>query len=90
MSLKDRNRIRFAEPKADSAPEGGLDAPRLLTPREAAEMLRVSERTLWTLANAGAVPVVRFGRATRYDPDDIRALIASRKSTATTAPPMAQ
>ena len=57
------------------------DPHRLLTPREAAARLNISERTLWGLARQGAIAVVRLGRATRYDPVDVQTLIASRKST---------
>lgn len=62
----------------DSAGASGIET--LLTPREAAALLNVSERTLWGLGNRGEIPVVRLGRATRYDPEDVRALIVARKS----------
>lgn len=39
----------------------------LLTAPEAAERLRISEKTLWSLtAPRGGIPVVRIGRAVRY------------------------
>jgi hypothetical protein len=43
-------------------------APRLLlTNREAAAALSVSERTLWGLTSPrGPIPTVRLGRAVRY------------------------
>ena len=52
----------------------------LLTAREAAKALAISERTLWTLTNHGDVPVVRLGRSVRYDPDDLRAFVKRSKS----------
>jgi excisionase family DNA binding protein len=58
-----------------------LTVPRLMTAREAAATLCVSERTLWQLAKDGAIPCVRIGRAKRYDIADIRAFIESRKVT---------
>ncbi|MBL6707241.1 MAG: helix-turn-helix domain-containing protein [Planctomycetaceae bacterium] len=52
----------------------------LLTVRETADVLRVSERTLWTLTNSGELPSVRVGRSVRYDQNDLAAWIASRKT----------
>jgi hypothetical protein len=54
-----------------------LDSP-LLTAREAAGVLRVSERKLFSLTKTGAVPVVRFDRAIRYRRDDLLRLIDQR------------
>ncbi|MDA0810705.1 MAG: helix-turn-helix domain-containing protein [Planctomycetota bacterium] len=51
----------------------------LLTVRETADVLRVSERTLWTLTNSGELPSVRVGRSVRYDQNDLAAWIRSRK-----------
>ena len=52
----------------------------LLTARDAAKALAISERTLWTLTNNGDVPCVRLGRAVRYDPDDLRAFVKRSKT----------
>ena len=52
----------------------------LLTPKEAANALSISERTLWTLSDAGEIPTVRFGRTVRYTPADLEAWIERRKS----------
>jgi len=62
------------EPRADFAP--------LLTYREAAKVLGVTERTIWTLVNAGSLPAVRFGRSVRIDPADLRGFITRAKSAA--------
>ena len=51
----------------------------LITAKQAAALLAVSERTLWQLTNDGTLPVVRFGRTVRYDPSDLRAFIAARR-----------
>jgi excisionase family DNA binding protein len=42
--------------------------PILLTTSEAAELLQVSEKTLWnhTTPRGNRIPVVRFGKALRY------------------------
>jgi excisionase family DNA binding protein len=53
----------------------------LLTARDAAKALAISERTLWTLTNRGDVPVVRLGRSVRYDPDDLRAFVKRSKTS---------
>ncbi|MBX3356337.1 MAG: helix-turn-helix domain-containing protein [Phycisphaeraceae bacterium] len=45
--------------------------PALLTYRQAAKVLGVTERTIWSLVNRGALPVVRFGRSVRIDPADL-------------------
>jgi excisionase family DNA binding protein len=44
----------------------------LLTPRQAAKALAISERTLATYTKSGALPVVRIGACVRYSPDDLR------------------
>ena len=56
-----------AAPLPDTTPDR-----RLLTPREAAAALSISERTLWGLTKGGAVRCVRIGRAVRYDPRDLQ------------------
>ena len=47
----------------------------LVTSREAAQMLSICERTLWSLSNSGQLPAVRIGRAVRYAVIDIEAYI---------------
>lgn len=62
-----------------NTPTPPTPARLLLRPREAAEALAVSERTLWTLTASGEIPVVRLNRAVRYDPQDLAAFIEARK-----------
>lgn len=52
----------------------------LIKPSEAAAMLAISARTLWALTASGDLAAVRFGRAVRYDPADLRAWIEAKKS----------
>jgi excisionase family DNA binding protein len=53
--------------------------PMLLTARQAAKVLSISERTLWGLTKSGDIPAVRFGgRNVRYSPDDLKAWIHRR------------
>jgi excisionase family DNA binding protein len=56
-------------------------APLVLSPRQAAHVLAISERTLWTLTHRGDIPAVRIGRAVRYDPRDLAAYVERRKAT---------
>jgi excisionase family DNA binding protein len=61
----------------DLAPQTNVAGVRLLlTIREAAAALAISERTLWTLTDTGAVPCVRVGRSVRYAPADLENYIA--------------
>lgn len=39
---------------------------------EAARLLMISTRTLWTLTRSGQLPAVRIGRAVRYRPESLR------------------
>jgi len=53
----------------------------LLTAREAAALLSISERTLWTLTSTKAIPCVRLSpRMTRYDPDMLDDWIKNKQS----------
>lgn len=51
----------------------------LLRPREAAEWLKISERSLWALTQRNELPAVRIGRSVRYDMADLRAFVDARK-----------
>ena len=54
--------------------------PMLWTARQTAEVLNVSERTLFTLTKAGKSPAVAIGeRGIRYDPRDVRDWIEAAK-----------
>lgn len=56
----------------------------LLTTREAASVLRLSERTLERLRLAGTGPrYVKAGRRVRYCESDLEAWIASKLTTST-------
>lgn len=47
----------------------------LVTSKEAAALLSISERTLWTRTKLGQVKAIRIGRSVRYDIDDLREFI---------------
>ena len=53
---------------------------RLVESLEAAAILSISPRTLWTLTNEGDLPCVRIGRSVRYDLRDLDAWIERHKS----------
>jgi len=54
--------------------------PHLLTVKEAAKRLAISERTLFSLTAAGRIPAVRISiRAVRYDVADLTRFIESVK-----------
>lgn len=50
--------------------------PMLITPREAAKLLSVCERTLYMLTKTGQIPAVRIGRSVRYSVNELEAWIA--------------
>lgn len=54
----------------------------LVDSREAARMLSISARTLWTFTAKGEIPCVRIGKAVRYSVDDLRAWIERSRSAA--------
>lgn len=55
---------------------------RLLTIREAAARLGISERKLWDLTMPrGPLPCVRIGQSVRYVPDDLDEFIAAMRTT---------
>jgi len=59
----------------------------LLRMREAAQVLAVSERTLWTLVARGEIPAVRYSRrCVRVRRADLEAWAAVRASTNREAP----
>lgn len=51
----------------------------LLNSKKAAEILGVSERTLFGLTARGEIPRVVIGRSVRYDLADLRVFVASKK-----------
>ena len=55
----------------------------LLSSKEAAMLLSISERTLWTITNAGQIPCVRILGAKRYARSDIEKFIVEQTNRAT-------
>jgi excisionase family DNA binding protein len=50
--------------------------PLLLTLRETARLLRLSQRTVWQYAHDGKLPCVRFGRALRFPRKELEEWLA--------------
>lgn len=68
--------------KKQPAPSPVVDQV-LVTREVAARRLSISERTLWTLTNSGAIPSIRLGtRAVRYRVADLDAWVAAGCPTA--------
>ena len=51
----------------------------LLTPRQAAAALQLSERTLWELARRGEIQRLKINSSVRFDIKDLEAFIAKKK-----------
>ena len=51
----------------------------LLTPRQAAAALQISERTLWELARRGEIKRLKINSSVRYDVKDLEAFIEAKK-----------
>ncbi|MFC1782009.1 helix-turn-helix domain-containing protein [Planctomycetota bacterium] len=54
--------------------------PLLLSAKDTAKALSISERTLWTYTKNGEIPCVRLGDRVLYDPQDLRAWIELKKN----------
>lgn len=51
----------------------------LLSPKEAAELLSISPRKLWSLTASGNLPHLKIGRSVRYPVEDLRLWIAGQR-----------
>ncbi|MCE9589087.1 MAG: helix-turn-helix domain-containing protein [Planctomycetes bacterium] len=57
-------------------------APLLVGEREAARLLGISARKLWSMAAGGEVPYVKIGTAKRYSIEALRTWIAAHEQGA--------
>jgi excisionase family DNA binding protein len=60
--------------------QGSLDAIKLWTPDELAEMLQVTRVTVLRQAKKGEIPSIKFGKSVRFHPEDVRTWIAGNKN----------
>ena len=67
-----------------------FDDRLLVCSRDAARLLSISERTLWSLVNDGEIACIRIGTCKRYALKDLEAFIASRSSLDTVHSPRPQ
>ena len=54
-------------------------APALMNIKCASRYLAISERKLWEMSKSNIIPVVRLGRAVRYDIHDLNTFITKAK-----------
>ncbi len=59
---------------------------RLLTARQVAEELAVSQSMVYALAARGEIPAVRIGTALRFEPADVEAFVQASKIPAAVKP----
>jgi excisionase family DNA binding protein len=59
--------------------------PSLVSAGDAAKMLGIGERNLWSLQNRGEIPTVKIGRRRLFDPRDLSAFIDRCKTPGTLA-----
>ena len=62
------------------APDNGR---MLMTYRQCAEAMAVSEKTIWSLCKAGQLPVIRIGRACRISRRSLDRFITEREAAVT-------
>lgn len=76
-SEQPREPLRGSESRESTSEPEALLEP-LLDAGDVAAAFKVSKRTIYELAAAGAIPSVRIGRAVRFRVRDVRALIEGR------------
>jgi excisionase family DNA binding protein len=67
--------------RTTNEPDHGTVVKPLLTYREVAEVLGVTDRTVWELVRKGELRNVRVGRSVRIDPADLKQFIEDSKSS---------
>ena len=56
----------------DNEKDNGTLQKLLLTCKEAADALAISQRKLWSMTTSGEIPHIRIGRSVRYPVDELR------------------
>jgi excisionase family DNA binding protein len=54
------------------------NATLLLNSREAAAVLSISQRKLWSMTKSGQIPCVKIGHSTRYPTEELKGWIAAQ------------
>jgi len=60
-----------------NVPKVVADRALLISSKEAAKLLSISSRSLWSLTKCGAIPSRKIGRSVRYSPAELQAWIAA-------------
>lgn len=68
------------EPPSNDVGARAAQEKLLLTAREAAFALSISERSLWSLTNQNAIKCVRINRSVRYARTELDRFIAAQQS----------
>ena len=66
--------------EATGAQEQAKDPAWLLTPQEAAERLKVTDRTVYTWTKRGLLPAFKIGLVVRYTVADLERFIEANKT----------
>lgn len=69
-----------ATEKRKAKPEAAPVAPLLVGPKQAAAMLGISERTLWSLTDSGRIPKKKIGSRVVYEPATLERYVASLRA----------
>ncbi len=64
----------------DRTPDKLRQSPLAVSRQDAAELLGISERLLWTMTNAGKIPHVRIGARVLYPVNQLRAWLDKQAS----------
>lgn len=67
--------------KIENHNDHSLAGPWLIDTPEAARLLNISERKLWSLSRCGAIPSRRIGRRLLFDPIELRGWLDAGCST---------
>ncbi|HBJ35160.1 MAG TPA: DNA-binding protein [Planctomycetaceae bacterium] len=66
-------------PRSQTPQPGSVNPKLLVNRREAAEMLAISERTLWSLTANGELPSIKIRKAVRYSVGDLQRYIDAQR-----------
>ena len=58
---------------------GSNPPAKLLTPKETAALLAISERKLWSMTNQNEIPHIRIGKSVRYAVSDLETWIETKR-----------
>ncbi len=81
IASQDDARLDAGQPLASSVGTQAIVGPVLLTPRDAARLLAISERTLWGLTQRREIRSVRIGRSVRYAMADLATFVDGLRAT---------